>query len=506
MSVSQMHSVPTKKKAGSWNMFLPKFHYKAIPKALRSAKTYEEWAQLAIAYDQEHGLDEWKRTEASDKYDYRLIRSRLETIHSARSRRDYHQLLFILNEGIHGNLGGMGKPALYNKAMFGTKELIHQYIAEVCLALEELAAVDETIIPAAEKRDFFLRADHCYGRSALMLSGGAVLGFFHAGVLKALFDQNLLPRIISGSSAGSILAAVACTHSDEELRDRLSIDNLHREIEESSSVRPLISLLGKPKRSLDAKRLEQYLASIIPDLTFQEARELTGRSLSITVTGLSPRQAPRLLNAITAPNVYIRSAVMASCAVYGIYPPVTLMSKNAAGERVPYLPGMQWIDGSFVDDLPAKRLGRLYGVNHFICSMANPAALAMTPDPDGPDHPLSTYFNYQARLLKGAVTEALKLSRDHIRIDSPVISLLQHLSYSVLAQDYTADINIFLRNRWDHPVQLLAPPSRDEMMRLIREGELAAWEKIEMVRNCTAISRTLHRIIRAHGWEQGNWC
>src|SRR5690606_17006848 len=206
------------------------------------------------------------------------------------------------------------------------------------------------------------------------------------------------------------------------------------------------------------------------------------------------------------PNVYIRSAVMASCAVYGIYPPVTLMSKNAAGERVPYLPGMQWIDGSFVDDLPAKRLGRLYGVNHFICSMANPAALAMTPDPDGPCHPLSTYFTYQTRLLKGAVTEALMLSRDHIRIDSPVISLLQHLSYSVLAQDYTADINIFLRNRWDHPVQLLAPPSRDEMMRLIREGELAAWEKIEMVRNCTAISRTLHRIIRAHGWEQGNWC
>jgi len=477
-------------------MFLPLVQPKTVPEQMRSAQTYEEWARLAMAYDHENGLDEWKKTDACDSYDYRLIRNRFDLIHDLRRRKDYHQLLFVLNEGIHGNLGGMGKASLYNKAMFGTKELIHSYIREVCLALEDLAAVDESIIALEEKRDFFWRASHCYGRSALMLSGGAVLGFFHAGVLKALFDQDLLPSVISGSSAGSILAAVACTHSDDELRDRLSIDNLHHEVEESSAIRPVISLLGEQRPVLDADNLRDYLAKIIPDLTFQEAYKLTGRALNITVTGLSPRQAPRLLNAITAPNVYIRSAVMASCAIYGIYPPVTLMSKNSAGERVPYLPDMQWIDGSFVDDLPAKRLARLYGVNHFICSMTNPAALAMTPDPDAPSNPVQAAVNYHARLVKAATTEALKLSRDHLRIKSPVGSLLQHLSYSVLAQEYTADINIFLRNRWDHPVRLLEPPSREAMMRLIREGELATWEKIEMVRNCTAISRTLDRIRR----------
>ncbi len=367
--------------------------------------------------------------------------------------------------------------------------------------LNDLNEVDDKIISLAEKQDFFLRASHCNGRTALMLSGGAVLGFFHAGVLKALFDQGLLPEIISGSSAGSILAATACTHVDEELRERLSLDNLHHEVEETSAIRPSLSLFGGG-RAMDADNLRDYLAKIIPDLTFQEAFELTGRKLNITVTGLSTQQAPRLLNAITSPNVLIRSAVTASCAIYGIYPPVTLMCRNAAGETVPYLPGMKWIDGSFADDLPAKRLARLYGVNHFISSMTNPAALAITPDPDAPRNRLRNLANFQARFLKIGAAEAMRFSRDNIRIKSPVLSLMQHLTYGVLAQEYTADINIFLRNRWDHPLRLLAPPSREAMHRLIHEGERSTWEKIEMVRNCTAVSRTLDAILHTRGWEK----
>jgi predicted acylesterase/phospholipase RssA len=334
-----------------------------------------------------------------------------------------------------------------------------------------------------------------------MLSGGAVLGFFHTGVLKALFDQGLLPEIISGSSAGSILAATACTHPDVELRERLSLDNLHHEVEETTAIRPSLTLFGG-SRAMDVDNLRDYLAKIIPDMTFQEAFELTGRKLNITVTGLSTQQAPRLLNAITSPNVLIRSAVMASCAIYGIYPPVTLMCRNAAGETVPYLPGMKWIDGSFADDLPAKRLARLYGVNHFISSMTNPAALAITPDPDAPRSRLRNLAHFQARFLKLGAAEAMRFTRDNVRIKSPVINLMQHLTYGVLAQEYTADINIFLRNRWDHPLRLLAPPTREAMHRLIHEGERSAWEKVEMVRNCTAVSRTLDSILHTRGWEK----
>lgn len=475
---------------------------KHLLREMEDAQSYEQWAELAEAYDEENGLDEWKRDDACESYDYRAIRERLDVIRDLRFRREYHRLLFTLNEGIHGNLGGMGKPSLYNKAKLGTKNLITRYIEEICGALNDLDEVDDSVLSLEEKQDFFVRASHCYGRSALMLSGGAVLGYFHAGVLKALFDQTLLPEIISGSSAGSILAAVACCHTDDELIERLSLDKLHHEVEETSAIRPVISLRSASKPNIDAGNLREYLAHILPDITFEEACKLTGRKLNITVTGLSTRQAPRLLNAITSPNVLVRTAVQASCAIYGVYPPVTLMCRNASGETVPYLPGEKWIDGSFADDLPAKRLTRLYGVNHFISSMTNPAALAITPDPDKPPSVLREVVNYQARFWKYSSAEALRFTRDHIRIKSPVISLMQHLTYGVLAQEYTADINIFLRNRWDHPLRLLAPPSREAMHRLIHEGERSTWEKIDMVRNCTAISRTLDSILHRRGWEK----
>ncbi len=328
-----------------------------------------------------------------------------------------------------------------------------------------------------------------------MLSGGAVLGYFHAGVLKALFEEGMLPSIISGSSAGSILASIACTHADSEMLDKLQPELLLMHPEGRAGKRR-----PRTRPALEAGDLASYLERLIPDLTFAEAYKVSGRHLNITVTGLEPRQAPRLLNAITAPTVLVRSAVMASCAIAGIYPPVTLQAKNAAGVQVPYLPEQQWIDGSFLDDLPAKRLGRLYGVNHFISSMANPAALFFTPNPNAQPNLLQSAFNQQIRLSKGVATHLLRLGRDHLRIRNPTLARWQHLSYSVLVQDYIADINIFLGKRWHNPLKLLAPMPLGELRQLLREGEQATWERMEMVRNCTAISRTLDGILRARHW------
>lgn len=40
---------------------------------------------------------------------------------------------------------------------------------------------------------------------------------FHLGVVKTLFEHGLLPRIISGASAGALMAALVCVKTDEEL-------------------------------------------------------------------------------------------------------------------------------------------------------------------------------------------------------------------------------------------------------------------------------------------------
>lgn len=59
-------------------------------------------------------------------------------------------------------------------------------------------------LSAEEKLAFFRETRHTFGRTALLLSGGGGLGTFHIGVVKALFERQLLPRVLAGSSVGSI--------------------------------------------------------------------------------------------------------------------------------------------------------------------------------------------------------------------------------------------------------------------------------------------------------------
>ena len=106
---------------------------------------------------------------------------------------------------------------------------------------------------------------------------------------------------------------------------------------------------AKPPLLVTGRIKEHCVNRLIPDLTFQEAYEKTGRQISITVAPAEPHQRSRLLNAITSPTVFVRSAVMASCAVPGVFPPVTLMAKNVHGEAQPYLPTRRWVDGSIAE-------------------------------------------------------------------------------------------------------------------------------------------------------------
>lgn len=65
--------------------------------------------------------------------------------------------------------------------------------------------------------EFFIEMRHAVGRTALVLSGGGLMGMYHVGVVKVLYEQKLLPRIISGSSAGSIIAAFLCSMKYEDI-------------------------------------------------------------------------------------------------------------------------------------------------------------------------------------------------------------------------------------------------------------------------------------------------
>lgn len=68
-----------------------------------------------------------------------------------------------------------------------------------------------------QKVEFFAETRHSYGRTALFLSGGATLGKYHFGVLKALYEADLMPRVIVGSSVGALIASMIVGHKYSEL-------------------------------------------------------------------------------------------------------------------------------------------------------------------------------------------------------------------------------------------------------------------------------------------------
>ena len=87
------------------------------------------------------------------------------------------------------------------------------------------------------------------------------------------------------------------------------------------------------------------------DYTFKEAYDKTGRILNITVASTQDFEFNRLLNYLTAPNVLIWSAAVASCALKFLFEPVPLLSKDRKGNIVPYHPsGLKWSDGKNIKE------------------------------------------------------------------------------------------------------------------------------------------------------------
>ena len=184
---------------------------------------------------------------------------------------------------------------------------------------------DEFVITAADKLSFFNETRHAFGRSALLLSGGATLGLYHAGVLKALHDNDLLPRVISGSSVGSIIVAMLGTRTDKEIEQMLLPGSTEITLNffppNASSVKRKVKRFLQSGVLMDIGILRECVKANVRHLTFQEAYDRSGRIINIVVspsTGSGNQDTSRLLNYLTAPNVLVWSAALASCAIPGV--------------------------------------------------------------------------------------------------------------------------------------------------------------------------------------------
>ena len=456
---------------------------------LHNASDYKHWREAAEALDQREGLDDWKQDDVSDDFDWRLIRSRLRQIKQYRAEGDIPKLLHHMRQGLHWNLGNTGNPELYQYCRVGTKALIREYVTEVASGLDYLCELDDARFSHPEKLKFFHEVALSYGRSALLLSGGATLGLFHVGVVRALFREGLVPTVLSGSSAGAIVAGVVGTRAEAEAQDLLDPQNSYYHF---WKVLPMRRML-RHGSIMDQRQLRHAIAQNIRDMTFEEAYKLSRRIVNITVSPAGLNQPPRLLNYLTFPYLYIHEAVLASCAVPILFPPVMLMTCDEKGQRVPYMPLLRWNDGSLKSDLPTLRMRRLHNVNHFIVSQTNPHVLPfMSKREPGAKGILNASKDFAMTSVRGTAKNVLDLARG---VSYGMFRKPLDTASAILDQDYRGNINIVPEVSLWRYANVTSNPSQEAILRFMMEGERSTWPRMEMIRNQTLISQTLDRCV-----------
>ena len=461
------------------------FRLKKLEQDIEHADNYDAFKEASLEHDVISGAQEWKENDASDDYDYKLIRKRVQRLQIARGNADIHALMSILHEGLHGNLGNIANPVMRSECKIGTKTLIEQFINEVKLALDQIYESDEVDVDFYEKLSFFEETAHAFGRSCLMLSGGAGLGFFHCGVVKSLNERRVLPTVVSGASAGSIIAAMLGTRTHDELTESLSAEFIYETFKHWRQFK------GLGKSSLfDSSVLENALIELFDLTTFEEAFKKTGRHITITVSPADLHQHSRLLNAKTSPNAIITQAVRASCAVPVVFSPVQLKAKNQAGDVVPYIPNRRFADGSLMADLPYERLARLYGVNHSIVSQTNPVAVPfISANRIDPRSIWDMSARHIGQLAKSNSIFAIDLMERLVANKSAKLAI--HKVRSIIDQQYVGNINILPKRQLSNLSHVLANPTIDSINALIDSGEKATWPQLDVIERNTKISETL---------------
>lgn len=300
------------------------------------------------------------------------------------------------------------------------------------------------------KLDLLHDTRQAFGRSALVLQGGAIFGLCHIGVVRALHLRGLLPRIIVGTATGALIAALVCVHTEDELLDFMTgerIDlsafaarkgkgpgGIEAQMESTTWYATLsrrVQRFIKEGYFLDVSVLEECVQTNVGDMTFEEAYTKTRRVLNIMVPAEMGSGVPSLLNYLTAPNVVcsprlrlqfgiyeynadtipqlIRSAAVASNATSSpLYHPVTLLCKGPTGHitpwsttNVPSIPSRVWslpanaasLQPTDLRDSPLSRVAELFNVNHFLVSQARPYIAPFLQTGDSLSHAVMPHSN-----------------------------------------------------------------------------------------------------------------
>ena len=441
----------------------------------------------------------------------------------------------LLRSGLVRNLGNITSPKLFNRAYAGTKLLIEEYITQLALAIEYVTALPtaqkyENGWTSQAKLDLLHDTRQAFGRSSLVLQGGAMFGLCHLGVIKALHLRGLLPRIITGTGTGALIAALVGTHTEDDLLDFLKGDGIdlaafalsnasgHSAEKEGAptsgllvSTSVLLQRLAHLIRTghlLDTSSLVECVRLNVGDLTFEEAYARTKRVLNITIPTSGRGGVPNLLNYLTAPNVLIRSAAVASSTSFTTvsqFQPMSLLCKDETGAITHWThsstsghsltPATSHLHTQTLSerDSPLSRIAELFNVNHFIVSQARPyIAPFLRSDLQ---HPRShrqarRSINFSLPLVRLVTSEL------HHRLNQlDTLSLLPFALRRLLIDETIPGASITLvpdLQAWDL-LRLLEHPTKESLEHWILQGERAVWPNVCSLKIRCAVEVELDR-------------
>ncbi|EXJ79338.1 hypothetical protein A1O3_08840 [Capronia epimyces CBS 606.96] len=492
----------------------PETAVESLTRCMNEATSLAEYEKCTIALDKIQGHEAWKEARESIEPGYNpdVIETQIVMLQKAVATSDLSGMQHLLRTGLSRDLGGMNMLRLYKHSWFGTKYLIDDYINMVLETIDTFAEVTVRYnIPSAEVRFYQQSLEDAlkyFGRSALTLSGGAVLGMKHVGVVKTLWEAELLPEIISGASAGSIVAGIVGTWTDERMPEVLEnfpfSDLAVFDPPGTGRVGWVVNRLRTCMYSgafFDMENLKRVMKLWLGDITFREAHYKTGRTLNICVSSASSAE-PRLLNYVTAPDVFVWSAVCASCAVPNVFSPVNIYEKDVVTKEARlWMQNAQqtFVDGSLDHDIPMRKLSEMFNVNFFIVSQVNPHVRAFLEPEERfqgrqPTTPLPTRSPLQ--VAKGL------FRREIIHRAQQIADLGFPQQWyrwaSVFNQQYTGDINILPEINPAEYLHMMMNPTPEFMIEATMAGERATWPRMCRIKNCVAIElaliQTIHKL------------
>lgn len=160
----------------------------------------------------------------------------------------------------------------------------------------------------------------------LALGGGAARGFAHIGVIKALEAQGIVPDVVVGTSAGSLVGALYAAGNNGFALHKLAL-----EMDEAAISDWSVPMFAKATGVLKGEALQNYVNKALNNVPLEKLKVPFGA----VATDLKSGEPILFQRGNTG------AAVRASSAVPGVFQPVRI------GER-------SYVDGGLVSPVPVR--------------------------------------------------------------------------------------------------------------------------------------------------------